>query len=347
MGERVYCPNMNFVRYIFAMGVLIEHVNVLAGFNIPFIFNSYERIGSIFALSGFLVYPSYIKRNSTIKFIKTRAKRILPSYLLIVVLCAILFVYISDLPYEEYFTSSKFYKYIVSNILFLNWIEPSLPGVFEGDIYHNSAINGALWTMKIEWCLYFTIPIFIYIVSKFRINDKRFAILIIILSILYRFIFQILYEQKNDEIYNILGRQIFGQVAYFFVGILIYLYRKEFLKNNGKLILLSLASFLLVRYIPYGNILLYPFILPVLALAISCYKYEIKFFSKINVSYEIYLIHYPIIQLFVYLGMKDCEWYTFLSTVLLITIILAFITQRLVRNNNRIQPVATNNILIK
>ena len=66
MGERVYCPNMNFVRYIFAMGVLIEHVNVLAGFNIPFIFNSYERIGSIFALSGFLVYPSYIDRKSVV-----------------------------------------------------------------------------------------------------------------------------------------------------------------------------------------------------------------------------------------------------------------------------------------
>ena len=110
------------------------------------------------------MYGSYIKRDSWLGFVKSRAKRIVPPYVKIVLLCAIGLSLVSTLPLTKYFTDAGLWKYLAANLAFLNFLQPTLPGVFE----HNNvdAVNGSLWTLKVEWMLYLTIPVFFFLIRN-------------------------------------------------------------------------------------------------------------------------------------------------------------------------------------
>ena len=81
-------------------------------------------------------------------------RRILPPYWATVVLFAILLGFCSASP--DYFLSGQFWKYLIANLCFVNFVEPALPGVFDG--MEVTAVNGSLWTMKVEWMLYLSMP---------------------------------------------------------------------------------------------------------------------------------------------------------------------------------------------
>lgn len=208
-----YYPVMNLVRYLLSLAVIIAHINELIGSNLPFPISSYEAVGGFFALSRFLMYPNYLRHNNFKSYTLQRARRILPPYIFIVVLAAFSLSLISNLPFRKYFLSSDFYAYLAANLSFLNWLHPTLPGVFDGMPFKIPAVNASLWTMKVEWCLYFSVPIFIYILSHVKwIGRQSLAIAVILLSISYCMIFNCLYETSGKEIFNILSRQVFGQL---------------------------------------------------------------------------------------------------------------------------------------
>lgn len=58
-----YPNNVGLVRYYLALSVLIVHFNSLTGSNIFWPTSSYAGVGGFFALSGFLMYGSYLKRG--------------------------------------------------------------------------------------------------------------------------------------------------------------------------------------------------------------------------------------------------------------------------------------------
>ncbi len=121
--------NMDAIRYVLAFAVVVEHFNYLCGADIPFPIPASTGVGGFFALSGFLIYRNFEKRPGLRHYIAARARRILPPYLFIVLLCAFLLAAVSSLPAARYFTDPQWWRYLVSNALFLNFLEPSLPGV--------------------------------------------------------------------------------------------------------------------------------------------------------------------------------------------------------------------------
>ena len=320
-----YYPLMDWIRYILALAVIISHTNELTEFHVPFVLSSYEAVGGFFALSGFLMYPNYLAHNNLLKYTRQRARRILPPYILIVVAAGLSLGLISTLPLSEYYISTDLYKYLAANISFLNWLHPDLPGVFHEAEYRMSAVNGSLWTMKVEWCLYFSVPVFILILRKIRwIRREWLALTIIILSIAYRVAFNYLYEITEKEIFNILGRQIIGQLSFFYCGMIVYFHKDFFIKN--RLIIFVISTIL---YIVYENCYtLLPILSPIavtgMVMSVSLQPLNWKWLRhRSNISYEMYLSHFPIIQLSIYLGLTRTNLITEYSFVLVATIIFS------------------------
>lgn len=316
--------NMDAVRYYLAVSVLVAHFNELGGHNIYFPTSSFTAVGGFFALSGFLIYKSYINSLSFGHYIKKRAKRILPPYIFIVLLCAFGFSSISTLSITDYFTSTNWIKYVVSNLSFLNFIQPNLPGVFDTNEYVTSAVNGSLWTIKIEWLLYLSLPVFIWLHTK--INKKKIYVFIgiLVISIIYRIAFSWLYNHTGNDIYTILSRQIFGQLSYFYVGTIIYLLYDKFIAYKYIIIIPLAILIILSQYIPYYDLWLNPIVSGGSVIWFSMVgKWGQWLSNKNNVSYDMYLFHAPVIQLSIYLGINNLPTWQSFTIVILTTIALA------------------------
>src|SRR5690606_26785217 len=104
-------------------------------------------VKGFFIVSGFLIFMSYENTSDVEKYFWKRLKRIYPGYLIVIFLtciCATFFILFTggDVPI------AALIKYFLANFLFLNFLQPDLPGIFESNAL--TAINGALWTLKIE-----------------------------------------------------------------------------------------------------------------------------------------------------------------------------------------------------
>ncbi len=316
---------MDIMRYLLATVVVIAHINYLTGFNIPFPISSFEGVGGFFAISGFLMYPNYVRHNNLLKYTLQRAKRILPPYFLIVIVSALGLSAISSLGINKYYLSKGLFEYLCANLSFLNWIHPDLPGVFVGPEYITSAVNGSLWTMKVEWCLYFSVPIFVLLLNHLgQAKRSLLALCIIIISIAYRFILSEIYYSTGNEIFNILRRQIFGQLSFFYAGMLIYFIKDYFVKHLYLFLILGIALRILMSISSTCSIIIEPFAISVIVLSLSLLPYDFKLLRhRNNISYEMYLFHFPIIQLAIYIGTTELGVWTTMAFVLGTTVILS------------------------
>lgn len=308
--------NMGMVRYVLALAVVIAHFNELVGGDIYFPFTSYVAVGGFFSLSGFLIYGSYLKKKKFRPYIISRMVRLLPAYFFIVLICALGLVFASSLSMRQYFTSPEFWKYLGANLTFMNFLEPTLPGVFDG--MEIQAVNGSLWTLKVEWMLYLSVPIVVWAVRKFRNRATLTFVLVYIVSVVYRLLFRYLYDVTGQEIYNILGRQMFGQLTFFYCGVMIYYwfdvfmcYRWPLMAGAALLMILSPQQYNLDVFID-------PVAFSILVIGLSMTgKWGVWEGKHDNVSYNMYLVHFPICQIAAYYGLGSImgEWWCFIVIV--------------------------------
>jgi len=143
--------NFDLLRLIFAITVAIVHLAVLTKIEVLnkllWFLSSEVSVDSFFVISGFLIFKSFDSSSSLKNYASKRIRRIFPGYSAVVVLCAFFMFFVSTKGAAEYFTID-FLKYIFFNLLTLNFIQPTLPGVFNTNSL--PIINGALWTIKIE-----------------------------------------------------------------------------------------------------------------------------------------------------------------------------------------------------
>ena len=324
----MFYPNMNILRYLLSLGILINHFNLLMNEDVSY-FIPYDRIGGFFALSGFLMYHSYMKVQDVPTFIKHRARRLLPTYLFIILLCAFGGVFLTHLSPSDYFGNSGFWKYLAANISFLNWLAPSLPGVFEGPEFTNASVNGSLWTMKVECALDLSVPLFVWILAKTKWRKEVFAFSIVMVSILLRVVMWKLFDSTGRQIFEILSRQAFTQMGFFYAGMLMYFYRDLAEKNLKLVIAAGLLLYTLSGIFPEARFVIGPFSVAMLFIGISMWRRTISTLIHVNcISYNIFLIHYPVIQVCVLLGLEDLSKWSALAITIAITVVLAYLTNR-------------------
>ncbi len=273
-----------------------------------------------------MVFYSFINCKSIKTYFIRRAKRILPPYLFIVITCAIGCSLISSYNLSNYFSSPDFWSYLFSNISFANFIQPTLPGVFESNPL--PYINGSLWTMKVEILLYISVPIISYFLV--RHNKGLIIICIYVLSYAYKLWMGYMYDSTHEEIYNIMQRQIFGQLLFFYSGVLILLYFDYFQRYIKLLFPISLTIAILSKYTGIFN-----FFEPIcIAVVIIGLAYNFTYFSWMrkydNVAYGIYLFHFPVIQFVMYCKIPQYSIPLALIIVIVLTLILSIISWKII-----------------
>jgi len=314
------------IRYFFAISLMLVHVATAMDIPQFMPFTGALCVKAFFVITGFLVLFSYYRSASIKVYARKRMKRVLPAYLTVVVACFVLGVFESRLSFAAYFTSLDSWKYLACNALFLNFLEPCLPGVFESNPLQ--AVNGSLWFMKIEVIFYVCVPLFVYLLCRFR----KWAVLlfVFVFSVAYNVFFSHLYVQTGDEIYRLLQRQFLGQLIYFFAGAALLLYFDAFRRCVKWVFPLGILLFALscaggwLHYVePIG-----------LAVVIVAVAYYAKFLNVVNripdITYGLYLYHFPIAQTVI--AHRVHEYSVPLAFVLIfaVTIIVALLSRRYV-----------------
>lgn len=185
------------------------------------------------------------------------------------------------------------WKYLFWNSIFLNFMHPSLPGCFADNLV---AVNGALWTIKIEITFYVLLPFLMKILKKlkslFQVNMT--LLVLYILSVFYAFVLQ-----KYHNTWHLpkqLANQFPAFVSCFVSGMFLVFNWEWILKKLNLLIIPSVLIFIL-HYVTKTE-----FLMPIVLSLISIFfAIRLPILNSIEVktdfSYPLYLFHFPLIQL--------------------------------------------------
>ena len=169
--------NFDFLRFLFAVFVVISHSYPLSGENLSSQWIYQVSNGQIvlaklgldgfFIISGYFIYQSLQRSKTLFSYYKKRFLRLFPALFIVLVISILLlpFVYDGAIPILE---NPQVYTYIPYNMSLYNF-QPVIEGVFDGNPYH--AINGSLWTIRYEFSLYIAISL-LYFIRKNEIVKK-------------------------------------------------------------------------------------------------------------------------------------------------------------------------------
>lgn len=304
-ANRVSAPtrnNFSLLRLLFALMVVVYHVIALA--NVPG-WRGAEQAASLlaelgvqgfFVLSGYLVFASLQRSGSIALYAEKRVRRLLPGYVAVVLVCAAGALAFSPAAREDLAAVAR---YLGWNLIFLNFMEPDLPGVFNANRF--SEINGALWTLKIEVLFYLILPVLALLLKL--AGGLRWALLalVYVAAEAWRAAF-LQFAQADGGVMLELARQLPGQMSFFIVGIALAAWRED-INWRTPLAPLGIALLALSMTVPAA--------MPLRALGLGITSIWIavavpRLFDPArfgDISYGVYIAHFPIIQLAVSLGL--------------------------------------------
>lgn len=145
---------------------------------------------------------------------------------------------------------------------------------------------------------YVAVPFFVHIFRRFG----RLPVLVAcyILSVAYSQYFGMLAAKSNSGIYAEIARQLPGQLCYFLAGALIFYYLEAF-ERHIKIFVFASVAVLMVD-VWFLLPLFEPVALAVLVGFFGLFLYMGNFGKYGDFSYGVYILHFPIIQLFIYFG---------------------------------------------
>lgn len=272
-------------------------------------------VSIFFVFGGFLIAKSMDGKKNAVSYFSARCKRIFPS--LIFVVCILTFVVgpiITNISVREYFTSKETFKYLAN--MFLIPIH-NLPGVFENNVYPR-VVNGALWTLPVEFMCY----ILIYIAYKIKLFEKKkYALTIpfvVIVTIALLFI-------KNNFIISVVR-----PIMLYYIGLGLYVFRDNIVLSR-KYFLVSTIMFIVficVKMDVLAMLVVFPYMMFYLAYGL---KYKFKDFSKRgDISYGMYLWGWPIAQFVCMIFDGKIKWYINSLIVIILSIIFGYITYMII-----------------
>lgn len=325
-------PGFDMLRLLLASGVVLWHSFPLSTGSpdlidgTPFWFLVSSMVPMFFALSGFLVTAS-AERTKVVPFLFNRAARIFPALVSVILIVALVVgPLVSTLPPGEYFRAPELYRYLMGVTGLISF---SLPGVFE-TLPAAGNVNGSLWTVPHELLCYLIVAAFMVAGLLRRVG---------FMAVFFAFIFLLaaLAEMEGrpgflSPLGFFLDSRHFAQgskiIPFFIFGSILYTARRRIPWSNG-LGLASLAAILLVgtfvdpsaRKGPLLWLATAPMLTYVVVwLGLKSLKMP-KFLQGKDLSYGVYLWHFPILQLIVLATGIATWWILFLSAILPVGIV--------------------------
>lgn len=303
--------NFDIIRLLLAILVIFFHVGHISGApqfaRLPHYFSGHLAVEGFFAISGFLIFASWERASSLRDYTVKRAARILPGYWVATALCLAICFY-----YGSYHVA----RFLAANLTFANFLGGTVPGVFPNN--PSPVLNGALWTIKIEVMFYIAVPIIVWLCRRLH----RDAVLwtLFALSVVYRVLM---------SSHETLALQLPGQLSFFMVGALIHYHLQWFEKNGRWVALAAIISWFI--YVGTGLFVFRPLAVSTLTLAAALLLPAVKGPTRWgDFSYGTYVLHWPIIQIVVAMGLYATRPYLALALTLLLTAIGAVLSWFLV-----------------
>jgi len=276
-----------------------------------------------------------MRSSSFYSYLDKRVRRIYPAYFTVVVLAAVALCSLSLLPVSLYF-GAGFWEYLGANLIFLNFLSPSLPGVFTtNDI---SAVNGALWTLKIEVAFYLIVPVLYYLCNKF--GTKKVVGAVILFSCAWKYSFALLASIDHSHniitvggqhnLYSKIENQFPSQLVYFCAGILLLLYFERLKRYFVAISCITVGFYLLDHFFTGG--VLDVFWISGLVFVGGFWRYLGNFSKYGDFSYGVYIVHFPILQTLIMLGLAEKSSALFLFVSLLLIFFASFLMWNLVES---------------
>ncbi len=279
--------NFDISRLILAFFVFFGHWNILTQQNISNVLFHLETyaVDMFFIVSGFLIFWSFDSDKNKKYFYIKRFFRIFPLYAFLIILQTLFFIGFSDGGFGQVM------KYFASNILFLNFLSPSVGTMLS--TLQMDAINGSLWTLKNEVTFYLFVPFIFMLYKKW---GGVFLMILYSLSVIYMFGVDYLGISK-------LLVQFPAQLRLFLVGILLYVMFDRFKDKNITLwVIGSLVLIIMFGQNHYFKFSVYPFLLGIILIWLVYFVKYIKI--NFDFSYSFYILHFPVIQLALYFGVN-------------------------------------------
>lgn len=296
--------NFDFLRFLFALLVVIAHSYPLSGNNVSTqwvykLTNGQVELSGIglygfFTISGYLIFLSLKRSSSFFEYYWKRILRLFPALIVLLLLT----IFLAPLVYENttpYFKNLKIYSYFFRNLT-LYRLQYGIEGVFENNIYPN-AINGSLWTIWYEFSLYVFLS-FLFYIRK----NKYFLQVLIVISFLLMYISYnfLLHKFSTRMIFGLNGLHFLNLGTYFVAGSLLAIFNYDKRVNSYLIwgLLFILIATLYFDVYTYAKHLIFPLI--VLAIGLKPIKFISSFGEKGDPSYGIYIYSFPIQQTLMY-----------------------------------------------
>lgn len=280
----------DFIRLFLAASVFLYHAVALGG-DTPFgplemrlAVLAEVAIQGFFIVSGLLVAGSLDRSKTLGDYTGKRIRRLYPAYAVVILVPA-------AISYTLTQDHAGVLSYLGANLVFLNFLSPDLPGLFEGQRF--TAVNGALWTLKIEVMFYIALPVILLVLRRFG------AFWWIGIALLY----------AGGEIWSAhvpglvggslgieLSRQLPGQMAYFAMGIALWKAMPH-IQHRWAILAIAGTTFLGASLLIPDLAFLRAFGLAGLIGAVAWapgWKPNAARFG--DISYGLYITHFPILQ---------------------------------------------------
>jgi peptidoglycan/LPS O-acetylase OafA/YrhL len=321
--------NFDFLRFFFAILVVVSHSFALAGVGesaqwiskITHHQINWASIGlnGFFVISGHFIFQSLERSHSLYDYFKKRFLRVFPG-LLVVLIITVGLLPLLHRNGSSIFNQVDFYTYLPRN-LSLYGFQSTVTGVFDKNYYH--AINGSLWTIRYEFSLYIALGI-LFFVREY----KTIICPLLWFTFVSMYLFFVFGMERfgHSNLLTLQGYEFFNLGTFFAAGSALASIKFE-KWNSGLLLFFSIGILLIAFYFGYYNLVKHLFF-SVVVLSIGFIT--IPFFSTFgkygDMSYGIYIYSFPIQQIimqffhtqvyhlmvlsiFTSIGLGFCSWH--------------------------------------